>query len=439
MTTETLSDGLKIHRKADHTKTVMTHIEKIPQDVIYGFLKIAKGLDKHILLADWTSAHIEREVKPYRDNKEYLIVYLMNKKKAIEGESYSLEVRFGDNKFRLPFLDGQYRNYKDDWNLLSPNTQRGLLSSNSLCYGATTKNYIVLYPDIIDAPIFDRKLFMSAFVKQYLKMYPDLPNENDLKVKKMTQDFQRFIQYGQENLTSQMKSKICEGQREMHNHYTAIQRLEKEVSKEHILLRSFLRKFSGYNAEMKEEKLEKIFESFLKDERYIDIKYQETTIEAFTGNIYCSNYKKKYLVGKFRVVIDLNGTIRMFNLTNRTSSGLHHPHVSAGIPCLGNIKETIPKMIYNGDFIGLFNLLHNFLTSYSEGEPYLTLEQGWGKSEDWCNKCSNPTLNCQCKICSGCGKDEEECECDRCPRYGNLLDEIHCEGCDYYKNKICTY
>ena len=115
-----------------------------------------------------------------------------------------------------------------------------------------------------------------------------------------------------------------------------------------------------------------------------------------------------YDFNPYEVEINLqNSSVRIYGDTNEVD-GYIHPHVSDYIPCWGSIGGLIAKLIGQVDLHGLFQLVHNFLTSYNPDDPYLRIEK-W--DPDWV--------------------DEDECSdyCVYCEEYGH--DASHCAFCHY--------
>jgi hypothetical protein len=51
-------------------------------------------------------------------------------------------------------------------------------------------------------------------------------------------------------------------------------------------------------------------------------------------------------------------------------SDWEHPHLNAGVPCLGNIDISISEMLNKGELYGLFFTMHQFLRTYNDRSPY---------------------------------------------------------------------
>ena len=88
-------------------------------------------------------------------------------------------------------------------------------------------------------------------------------------------------------------------------------------------------------------------------------------------------------VGKYVVTLDLNNcALKFVNLDNKINHArahavghthLVHPHVGAsGNPCLGNLATILPELVAAQDFLGIWQVLLSFLTSYNPKDE-------WGK------------------------------------------------------------
>lgn len=432
-------DGLAgwIYKKTDSSKTVISYYASLTDnnDVVQEMLNLAKGIDKHIVLVDWTCENPEHCFRNYRNSPDYYLIFLGNASKDSKGDRYenTLELDVGVIVGSAFLLDKQFRSYPDEWALFKVPMIK-LYDKKGIFYADAIQEYARLFVDLNNLPLFERKLILSQFNAWIIKEIKKFPSIKTVELNKTVQMFKEFLTYGQENTKHQLKDKINSAQSEMLGHYTAIQRLEKTIAETNALYRSFARKISGFNTDFPTDKLTDIFTSFINNKMYNRFVFHDTYFEAYTDEIWCENYGKKYYIGKFKVVVDLSGKVKMHNIVlEKRVDDNDHPHICAGIPCLGNIKEIVPKMIYNGDFIGLLNLLHQFLITYNPAGPYTSLELGWGAPGDWCNRCDHPTLACSCQTCGSCGEPEDSCTCDRCPRYGELMEDVDCGDCDYWK------
>jgi hypothetical protein len=115
-------------------------------------------------------------------------------------------------------------------------------------------------------------------------------------------------------------------------------------------------------------------------EKYTKIEFLNGAIEGLTKPIILNFDGYNYNFGSFTIVIDyINGVKYRGGKPLTGQLELIHPHISAEIPCLGSIKETVPQMIVAGDYIDLLFLLHQFLESYNDQGPFQHIRR-------WANK-----------------------------------------------------
>ena len=432
--TEKVSDGKLHQHKLEDSAILVYSYPELASDVVERLFILAKGIKKNIVVADWTSETIDKDIKNFSNAQDFFILYITNPTKDIKNEKSLLPISIGGNKIEVISLAKQFKSYADEWHLFDKIPETFITSEDGVSLGKATKNYCRFFIDLIDTSIFDRKMVMDLFVSQLMSLYNNLPDESYYKVIEWTKGFTSFMKYGIENLKAQVKHALRSKQREMTDHYSAIQRLEREIEDDNRKFRSVGKKMSGFNAKYPSDKLQEMFAGFLKQKWYTEIEFGDTYIVAYTDKIYIENYGAKYYIGKFKVTIKLDGTVRFQNEDNPYESDTDHPHVSGGIPCLGNIKTIIPKMINDGDFLGLLTICHQFLTTYNEEGPYTPVERGWGDEDDWCGRCDRPAGNCSCSYCEYCDEHTNDCTCDKCPRYGTVMEEVCCDECEHWRH-----
>ncbi len=110
------------------------------------------------------------------------------------------------------------------------------------------------------------------------------------------------------------------------------------------------------------------------------VKYDQGMIFVFTERIAVNLNEYVYDIGEFLIAIGTGGSyIKIYNQTKQISSFLvgrvtNHPHIDqAGNPCLGTIKEIIPRYIARREFAALLDILYNYLKSVDPDDT-------WGKS-----------------------------------------------------------
>jgi hypothetical protein len=99
-------------------------------------------------------------------------------------------------------------------------------------------------------------------------------------------------------------------------------------------------------------------------------------------------------------------------------NGYVHPHVTddKGNVCYGNISHLVQRLAGELDLFSLFQLLHQFLTSYNSSDPYQRIEK-W--DPDWVDE-----------------EEDESPYCSYCDDYGHTISECDscwwCEHCNEY-------
>lgn len=86
---------------------------------------------------------------------------------------------------------------------------------------------------------------------------------------------------------------------------------------------------------------------------------------------------RRYALGAFRLTLDLAGDVRVDSLEHLgPKSGWDHPHVQDGLPCLGNLRPGILKLIADFELALAAQLLLDFLATYQPETAYTPIE-GW--------------------------------------------------------------
>lgn len=86
---------------------------------------------------------------------------------------------------------------------------------------------------------------------------------------------------------------------------------------------------------------------------------------------------RRYSLGAFRLTLDLAGDVRVDSLEHLgPKSGWDHPHVQDGLPCLGNLRPGILKLIAEFELALAAQLLLDFLATYQPETAYTPIE-GW--------------------------------------------------------------
>ena len=84
---------------------------------------------------------------------------------------------------------------------------------------------------------------------------------------------------------------------------------------------------------------------------------------------------RRFLLGEYKISIRINDSyVTLHNLCNTSNnSDYDHPHVRDSRPCLGNLKEEVPKLIRQSDFLAVFLLMYDYLKSINPFGWYRTV------------------------------------------------------------------
>lgn len=86
---------------------------------------------------------------------------------------------------------------------------------------------------------------------------------------------------------------------------------------------------------------------------------------------------RRYRLGQYQLTIDLAGDVRVDSVDHLgPKAGWDHPHVQAGLPCLGNLRPGILKLIAEFEVALAAQLLLDFLATYQPETAYTPIE-GW--------------------------------------------------------------
>jgi hypothetical protein len=123
------------------------------------------------------------------------------------------------------------------------------------------------------------------------------------------------------------------------------------------------------------EEREEEFEDLMQIRRVRSIAAEGSVITVLTEPMVLEHAGRHYRIGEFSVAVDLNGTIAIRNLSNTiTKGGWEHPHVQGGLPCLGNVRDGMMKLLGEGSLVPLTSILIQFLESYDPETAYAPIE-----------------------------------------------------------------
>lgn len=98
-----------------------------------------------------------------------------------------------------------------------------------------------------------------------------------------------------------------------------------------------------------------------------DAHREDGRIRLTTGPILAGHEGRRYSLGRFQVDLSFNGDVRVVNLTNRVGP-FDHPHVHAGRPCLGGVREGMAKLLGEFQLAAAAEVLIDFLKTVNPAE-----------------------------------------------------------------------
>ena len=150
---------------------------------------------------------------------------------------------------------------------------------------------------------------------------------------------------------------------------------------------------------------------------YASFMFDEESVVGTTYHIDIEYDGFTYSFEPFKVEVTLREG-KVFITGGTDCNGYIHPHVTSesGNICWGNIGHLVSRLSGEMDLFGLFQLIHQFLTSYNASDPFQKIEK-W--NPDWQEE-----------------EDEDSPYCSFCDDYGHTTDE--CEYCWWCEN-CCEY
>jgi hypothetical protein len=105
-----------------------------------------------------------------------------------------------------------------------------------------------------------------------------------------------------------------------------------------------------------------------------------STLHVLTAPVLIGWGAATYDPGAYRLILDLAGDVRIESLDRRgPKPSWDHPHVQDGLPCLGNLREGVLKLIAEYELALATQVLIDFLGTYHPDDAYTPLE-GWPRS-----------------------------------------------------------
>lgn len=151
---------------------------------------------------------------------------------------------------------------------------------------------------------------------------------------------------------------------------------------------------------------------------YQSFRVEDVSVVGITHPIDIEYDGCTYHFDQYEVELDMKqGKVFISGGTN--INGYIHPHCSddKGNVCFGNINHLVQRLAGELDLFSLFQLLHQFLTSYNSSDPFQRIEK-W--SPDWVDE-DDDDSEPYCSFCDSYGHDVTSCEdcwwCSHCNEY----------------------
>lgn len=123
------------------------------------------------------------------------------------------------------------------------------------------------------------------------------------------------------------------------------------------------------------EEREREYDSLLSLPGVRGVDVSESVVTIRTSPLVLEHDGDRFLIGEFALDLDLEGSITVRNLANTISKGgWEHPHVQGGVPCLGNLRNGMMKLLGECEVVPLASMLIQFLHSYDPETAYCRVE-----------------------------------------------------------------
>ncbi len=170
---------------------------------------------------------------------------------------------------------------------------------------------------------------------------------------------------------------------------------------------------------------------------YANIAIDDETVTGLTHPIDIDYDGYAYHFDPYEVEVNLRQG-KVFISGGTEVNGYVHPHVTDDKSniCWGNVGHLVSRLAGEMDLFALFQLVHQFLTTYNENDPYQKIEKwdpNWEEDEDpeepycsWCDSYGHEIRDCEdCWWCEYCDEyvDHDEEDCPNRPKQES--EEVH--------------
>ncbi|MFQ5533084.1 MAG: hypothetical protein ACE5EP_04450 [Candidatus Methylomirabilales bacterium] len=164
----------------------------------------------------------------------------------------------------------------------------------------------------------------------------------------------------------------------LHREMTGLEENLKELSRQMVsqtrLLRDCRHRLRTLEkAEQSEEALVREFDGLLGIPEVRDVQVLEDRLCVFTDTVDTVVASKRYRLGRFRVDIRFNGEVTIKNLT-RAYGYYDHPHIWNAKPCLGNIGQSVLKLISEFQLVATVHVLLEYLKTVNPKGWYAPID-----------------------------------------------------------------
>ena len=144
-----VTDRLKKFTKDDCLVKVLSYVD-LKADVVERFINLAKGINKNVVVVDWTSETIMNDLQNgehnyLNDHQHYFIVYIPNLQKDMKMEREEVAMSVAGNMINLTSLSRQFGSFADEWHLFDKIPENGLNSEDGVRFANATKNYVRIF------------------------------------------------------------------------------------------------------------------------------------------------------------------------------------------------------------------------------------------------------------------------------------------------------
>lgn len=126
-------------------------------------------------------------------------------------------------------------------------------------------------------------------------------------------------------------------------------------------------------AEQSTELLERELDGLLGIPEIREVQVLEDRLRVFTDTVDTVVASKRYRLGCFRLDIRFNGDVAIKNLT-RAHGYYDHPHVWNAKPCLGNIHQSVLKLVSEFQWVATAELLLEYLKTVNPNGWYTPID-----------------------------------------------------------------